>query len=604
MEKPMQNGSPSGRKLWVMRLAASTLVPLLMLGGMELILRIVGYGYDTDYFVQSRVAGKEYLIPNHTFTYRFFPKELSRAPLATRVAAQKPSGTYRIFLFGESAAYGDPDPAYGVGRHLEVLLGERYPETQFEVICTAMTAINSHAILPIARECAELDGDLWIVYMGNNEMVGAYGAGTVFSSRAPSLPVVRGLLALKATRSGQLLSAVLDSIRKDAAPPESWDGINMFSKNLRYDDPGRLTAYDNFRGNLEDILKVAGQADIPVLLSTVASNLKDCAPFSSVRSEGLNADQIGRWKEHYSRGQSHEAAGEIAEAIKAYSDAAAIDPGFADLQFRMGRCLLHMGDVEQARQAFEMARDYDGLAVRADSRINGIVRAVGKEMATEDLYFADAEQVLADVSAQGVSGQEQFFEHVHYTLSGNYQLARVLADEIEGILPPEIASTESGPWVSEHICQRKLAATLWDQHRLWNNILLRISVPPHTNQLNHEENLRYCEERKMEVISRIDQNTPRDDRRLYESNLARFPDDNIMIERYGQYLEAMGSRKEAIRQFEKLCQLLPDMEWPHYYLGKILARAGRNEEAAEAFERALQIRSDFPQAQDALEKIR
>jgi tetratricopeptide (TPR) repeat protein len=495
-----------------------------MLGGMELILRIVGYGYDTDYFVQSRVAGKEYLIPNHTFTYRFFPKELSRAPLATRVAAQKPSGTYRIFLFGESAAYGDPDPAYGVGRHLEVLLGERYPETQFEVICTAMTAINSHAILPIARECAELDGDLWIVYMGNNEMVGAYGAGTVFSSRAPSLPVVRGLLALKATRSGQLLSAVLDSIRKDAAPPESWDGINMFSKNLRYDDPGRLTAYDNFRGNLEDILKVAGQADIPVLLSTVASNLKDCGPFSSVRSEGLNADQIGRWKEHYSRGQSHEAAGEIAEAIKAYSDAAAIDPGFADLQFRMGRCLLHMGDVEQARQAFEMARDYDGLAVRADSRINGIVRAVGKEMATEDLYFADAEQVLADVSAQGVSGQEQFFEHVHYTLSGNYQLARVLADEIEGILPPEIASTESGPWVSEHICQRKLAATLWDQHRLWNNILLRISVSPHTNQLNHEENLRYCEERKKEVISRIDQNTPRDDRRLYESNLARFPD--------------------------------------------------------------------------------
>ena len=600
----MQNGSPSGRKLWVMRLAASTLVPLLMLGGMELILRIVGYGYDTDYFVQSRVAGKEYLIPNHTFTYRFFPKELSRAPLATRVAAQKPSGTYRIFLFGESAAYGDPDPAYGVGRHLEVLLGERYPETQFEVICTAMTAINSHAILPIARECAELDGDLWIVYMGNNEMVGAYGAGTVFSSRAPSLPVVRGLLALKATRSGQLLSAVLDSIRKDAAPPESWDGINMFSKNLRYDDPGRLTAYDNFRGNLEDILKVAGQADIPVLLSTVASNLKDCGPFSSVRSEGLNADQIGRWKEHYSRGQSHEAAGEIAEAIKAYSDAAAIDPGFADLQFRMGRCLLHMGDVEQARQAFEMARDYDGLAVRADSRINGIVRAVGKEMATEDLYFADAEQVLADVSAQGVSGQEQFFEHVHYTLSGNYQLARVLADEIEGILPPEIASTESGPWVSEHICQRKLAATLWDQHRLWNNILLRISVSPHTNQLNHEENLRYCEERKKEVISRIDQNTPRDDRRLYESNLARFPDDNIMIERYGQYLEAMGSRKEAIRQFEKLCQLLPDMEWPHYYLGKILARAGRNGEAAEAFERALQIRNDFPQAQDALEKIR
>ena len=46
-----------------------------------------------------------------------------------------------------------------------------------------MTAINSHAILPIARECARRDGDLWIIYMGNNEMVGPFGAGTVFGSR-------------------------------------------------------------------------------------------------------------------------------------------------------------------------------------------------------------------------------------------------------------------------------------------------------------------------------------------------------------------------------------------------------------------------------------
>lgn len=604
METGYQKVGLSGRKLWAMRLVAITIVPLLILGGFELILRIVGYGYDTDYFVQSRVDGEDYLIPNHTFTYRFFPKELSRTPLAGRVTVKKPSGTYRIFLFGESAAYGDPDPAYGIGRHLEVLLGERFPGTEFEVICTAMTAINSHAILPIARECAELDGDLWIIYMGNNEMVGAYGAGTVFSSRAPSLLVVRFLLALKTTRSGQLLTAMLDNIRKDAEPPENWEGINMFSKNLRHDDPGRLTAYDNFRGNLEDILNVAESADVPVLLSTVASNLKDCAPFSSVRSEGLNADQIGRWKEHFSKGLSHEENGEYAEALKAYTDAAAIDPGYADLQFRMGRCLLQLGNIEQAKQTFKLARDYDGLAVRADSRINATIRKMAKQMASEDLYLADAEQVLSDVSALSISGHGQFFEHVHFTLSGNYQLARVLADEIERILPPEITPAEGSQWLSEQVCQRKLAATLWDQHRLWDNILSRISVPPHTSQLNHEENSRYCEERKKEVISRIHPNTPREDRRLYETALASRPDDNIMVARFGQYLEAMGSRNEAIREFEKLCRLLPDLEWPHYYLGKILARAGRNDEAIEAFERALEIRGDFAQARESLQKMR
>jgi tetratricopeptide (TPR) repeat protein len=603
MEKPIRKGSLTGSKLWIMRLIAATVVPLLMLGGLELLLRIGGYGYSTTYFKESQMGGEKYLIPNHTFTYRFFPKDLSRAPLATRVAKKKPPATYRVFLFGESAAYGDPDPAYGIGRHLEVLLSERYPGTNFEVICTAMTAINSHAILPIARECAELDGDLWIIYMGNNEMVGAYGAGTAFSSRAPSLSVVRGLLALKATRSGQLLTAMLESTRKDSEPPENWDGINMFSKNLRHDDPGRLTAYNNFRGNLEDILKVAGRSDIPVVLSTVASNLKDCAPFSSVRSEGLNADQIGRWKEHFSKGLSHEASGQYIDAVNAYSKASSIDSGYADLQFRLGRCLMQIGEVERAKQAFAMARDFDGLAVRADSRINGILREVAQKNASEDLVFFDAEQIFSNASEMGVSGRDQFFEHVHFTLSGNYLLSRSLAEKIVTILPDDITLAGSEGWVSEPICRRKLAATLWDQHRLWNNILLRISVPPHTSQLNHEENSRYCEERKKEVISRITRNTPQEDRRLYETALASRPDDNIMIERFAQYLEAMGSRKDAIQQFEKLCRLLPDLEWPYYYLGELWVREGNKQKAAEAFQRALDVRGDFIQARDALNAL-
>ena len=45
------------------------------------------------------------------------------------VDLEKPPGTYRIFILGESAAMGDPEPAYGAGRYLEALLRERYPKT-------------------------------------------------------------------------------------------------------------------------------------------------------------------------------------------------------------------------------------------------------------------------------------------------------------------------------------------------------------------------------------------------------------------------------------------------------------------------------------------
>ena len=107
---------------------------------------------------------------------------------------------------------GDPDPTFGAWRYLQVLLRERFPGTDFEVVCVAMTAINSHAILPIARECARRDGDLWIIYMGNNEMVGPFGAGTVFGSRVPGTSIIRASLGLKSTKSGQLLNNLMRQI--------------------------------------------------------------------------------------------------------------------------------------------------------------------------------------------------------------------------------------------------------------------------------------------------------------------------------------------------------------------------------------------------------
>ena len=73
---------------------------------------------------------------------------------------------------------GMPNPAFSFGRILEVMLHERYPGCRFEVVNTSMTAINSHAILEIARDCSSQGGDLFVIYMGNNEVVGPYGPGT------------------------------------------------------------------------------------------------------------------------------------------------------------------------------------------------------------------------------------------------------------------------------------------------------------------------------------------------------------------------------------------------------------------------------------------
>jgi hypothetical protein len=58
------------------------------------------------------------------------------------------------------------------------MLHDKYPGLTFEVHTAAMVAINSHAIREIAADCAEHDPDLFILYMGNNEVVGPFGPGT------------------------------------------------------------------------------------------------------------------------------------------------------------------------------------------------------------------------------------------------------------------------------------------------------------------------------------------------------------------------------------------------------------------------------------------
>lgn len=98
---------------------------------------------------------------------------------------------------------GDPDPGFSFWRVLDKLLCARYPGIKFEVIPVAMVAINSHVCRAIVHECARYDPDLFIMYMGNNEVVGPYGPGTVFSPILGNLPLIRLAIALRSTRIGQ-----------------------------------------------------------------------------------------------------------------------------------------------------------------------------------------------------------------------------------------------------------------------------------------------------------------------------------------------------------------------------------------------------------------
>src|SRR5262249_51653857 len=151
--------------------------------------------------------------------------------------------------------------------------------------------------------------------------------------------------------------------------------------------PNRLRACENFKENLNDILRAGQAAGVPVILSTVGSNLKDCAPFGSLHSTALSGNQQSEWDGLFQQGTNLESSGDFAGALKKYEQAAAIDPQFAELNFREGRCELGLANDAKALRDFELARDNDTLAFRADSRINKIITDAGHAKANHGVYF-------------------------------------------------------------------------------------------------------------------------------------------------------------------------------------------------------------------------
>ena len=606
-------------RLWLFRFCAAILIPLVVFGVLELGLRLASYGYPTSFFLKYKIDGREFYVPNERFGNRFFPPAIARTPLAQRMAVEKAPDTYRIFVFGESAAMGDPDSSYGAWRYLQVLLQERYPGIHFEVICVAITAIDSNVILPIARDCAGRQGDLWVVYMGNNEMVGPFGAvkmvpfasrfsngneapprfgaETAYGLTAPPLWVVRTVVDIKTARVGQLMDNFIRHLRSSSAAPKQWAGMEMFMNGrIGYDNPARLRAYANFKGNLEDILNAAHRSDAPVILSTVAVNLRDCPPFASIHTRGLRTNQLSAWNKIFDEGVTNETAGAYHAALDCYRQAANLDPQYAELQYRMGRCDLALTNETQALQDFKLARDYDALDFRADTRINSAIRDEAARRVNDGVHLVDAAKILEQDSSDGIPGLNFFYEHVHLNFAGNYLLGRIFADKIKELLPNSITARDTGGWASEGLCERRLAVTVWDRRRVWQPILDRITGPPFTGQSGHETFLKECEGRVNQIEAQMKTETPEQARQIYEQALALAPNDYFLHFNFAQYLGANRDLPQSTVETKRVCELLPQVPGEFSDVGNLLVLQAKMDEAAEYFSRALAIRTDFAPA--------
>ena len=593
---------PAARPLaWPFKLALGCAVALALaasaLGLLELGLRIAGYGHSPKFYRTEQAAdGTAWLRENRWVTAPFFAPEVIRRPQAFRLPAKKQPATYRIFVLGSSAAMGDPEASFSLARMLGVMLSEAHPEVRFEVVNAGITAINSHVLRGIAADCAELEPDLFIVYEGNNEVIGPYGPGTVFAPFLGSHGAVRVSTAIKRTRTGQLVAALARRFRHDASAPEKWGGMQMFlAHGIDYDDARLPATRELFRRNLASIIESGREAGARVFLGTVVTNRRDCAPFLSRHRAGLAADSLARWESVYADGNRALGAGDLKAAGESYTAALALDDHFAELHYRIGQLRQREGRRAEAMLAWQTALDRDALRFRTDTELNSAIQSFAA-MDAASVRVLDLATTADAESPGGAAGDNLLYEHVHLNFQGTYRLACEFFATIEKDLADvgRVKGAAVTPLPVDEV-RRRLAYTTYEQAMIFQEMIDRFGRAPFAGQLGNEERLALYRKR-LEVAKRV-LAQPESKAKLeapYESAIAPRPDDWVLRRNAGMAYVAIGLPVRAKDHLRHALASVPDDVDTLFALAMAERALGATPESEALFEQVRELEPRYP----------
>ena len=548
-----------GRR-WLRRLAVAGLLVLILFGLLELAAYYVFPDRSTRFLLEGESDGTPAWIDNQFFPYRFISERFAHPPLPIVALKTPPPGTLRICLLGGSETMGAPDPSFGLGRQLEFMLQSRYPRHPVEVINMAFDGGNSHVLREVARDLKRLQPNVVVVLAGNDEVAGPYGPASGLGRFQHSAPLIRPMVLFSRTRLSQLCIAAVNRLfpaRTDLNAWRSQEPVTL--KGRMSPEDSRLNSVRRlFRANLTSILRVAAKSSPAVIVCTVPVNLRDCPPFStSYLDDEAAAQQV---RETLRAAIAAETATNHADAARLYADVIRRHPTHAEALFRAARLALRDNHTAEAAALFSRARDADAIRLRADSRLNAIVRECAIDASASLL---DAEALFAIRSPQGIPGRELFLDHIHFTFAANHLLASALLDRMEFLraFDPE----PSGPIPDPDTLADDMLFNPWGHAAQVDAVLDQQLCAPFRRQLDNTETLARLNEEKRTWDARVAAITPENTRAIFTRRLAHRPHDAWLATRAAKYLLGKPSlaRSEAAAE-------TAHRHWPHRFDARAL----------------------------------
>jgi lysophospholipase L1-like esterase len=275
------------RRRYALLLGVTLALPLLVLGGIEVAVRLANPNDGLPLFIRAPAAKGDYLVANRSVGERWFSGiDNPPAPAHEAFAREKPKRGFRVFVMGESAAAGFPYPRnVEFSRLLADVLRDVLPRDSVEVINLAIAATNSFALLDMAEEVAAQRPDAVLIYAGHNEYYGALGAASrvTVPGGVTAVRLYMRLLRLRLVLALRNGIARVMSRKKPASDLEAASLMEILARDRqiplggsRYEAGAR-----QFEGNLDAICRLFKRKGIPIFVGSLASNLRDQPPFAA-----------------------------------------------------------------------------------------------------------------------------------------------------------------------------------------------------------------------------------------------------------------------------------------------------------------------------------
>ncbi|HBX65238.1 MAG TPA: hypothetical protein DEG32_03500 [Balneolaceae bacterium] len=371
---------------WVITL----LFPFLLLGLVEILLRISGYNEDAQSLFVEVPTQPEYVATNPAFVSRYFPSFRPQVAISPFLK-EKEEDTFRVFVMGGSSTQGFPYNFYSsFSTQLEQRLLMEIKGLNIELVNLGMTAVNSFVIWDLSSRLVEYKPDAVIIYAGHNEYYGSFGVGSTQFGFGEGVGLKRLMLNLKNWRLYQFIEDIMRP--EDTADSDNRTMMAKVVKDAEIGIESELfeAGISQFQENISDVLDRFENQSVPVFIGTVASNLKDQAPL-----------------------------GDNDEAISS---------------FTKGVRLFEEGEVNSASDAFFQAKELDAIRFRAPEKINEVISTEAYEYGAE---VVDVNSLAENKSRSTIPDSSFFVDHLHPDWEGHQAIAdlffEVMVNKLENI---------------------------------------------------------------------------------------------------------------------------------------------------------------------------